>query len=65
MRQSRSIHVLWTILTALVFVFLMSPIIVLIFSAFDDGKFFRFPRRFCPPAGFRRPLPVQNTSGRS
>lgn len=34
--------VLWTILTL---VFLMSPIVVLIFSAFDNGKFFRFPPR--------------------
>lgn len=43
MKQSRSTYLIWTILTALVFIFLMSPIMVLIFSAFDDGKFFRFP----------------------
>lgn len=43
MRQSRRTQVIWTMLTIIVFVFLMSPILVLIFSAFDDGKFFRFP----------------------
>lgn len=43
MRRSHSMHLVWTVFIALVFVFLMSPIVVLIFSAFDDGKFFRFP----------------------
>jgi putative spermidine/putrescine transport system permease protein len=36
---------LWVLFVIATFVFLMSPILVLIFSAFDDGKFFRFPPR--------------------
>ncbi len=36
---------LWSLFVVATVVFLMSPIAVLIFSAFDDGKFFRFPPR--------------------
>ncbi|WP_108260578.1 ABC transporter permease [Mangrovicoccus ximenensis] len=37
--------VLWALLTGAVLLFLLAPVAVLIFSAFDDGKFFRFPPR--------------------
>lgn len=43
MKETKLSRAAWFVLAALVFLFLMSPIIVLIFSAFDDGKFFRFP----------------------
>jgi len=36
---------LLTLFTLLVLLFLLSPLIVLVISAFDDGKFFRFPPR--------------------
>ncbi len=45
MRASPLKLVGWTLFVIAVVVFLMSPIAVLIFSAFDDGKFFRFPPR--------------------
>jgi putative spermidine/putrescine transport system permease protein len=35
----------WSILVAATLVFLIAPIVVLIFSAFDDSRFFRFPPR--------------------
>ena len=45
MRASSLKLSLWTLFVVATVVFLMSPIVVLIFSSFDDGKFFRFPPR--------------------
>jgi putative spermidine/putrescine transport system permease protein len=35
--------VLWTLFVVAALAFLMSPLIVLVLSSFDDGRFFRFP----------------------
>lgn len=43
--MTRAMRAAWATLVAASFVFLLAPIAVLIFSAFDDGKFFRFPPR--------------------
>lgn len=43
--MSKAAKILWPAVTFLTLAYLLSPIVVLIFSAFDDGKFFRFPPR--------------------
>lgn len=56
MNRSLSSRMVWTGFTIFVFVFLMSPIAVLIFSAFDDGKFFRFPPKVLSTRWFEAAL---------
>ena len=48
--------VLWAAITFAVLAYLIAPIAVLIYSAFDDGKFFRFPPRELSLRWFREAL---------
>lgn len=48
--------ILWAAVTFAVLLYLIAPIAVLIYSAFDDGKFFRFPPRELSLRWFRAAL---------